>query len=208
MEKTVGVRHTRKYAQGTQKIYETTSFQIKIGGKVGQNFVVTVSGVKQGCPLSPLLFGLFIEELHEFLKVECSGINVIDISEEALRELIYADDVAMLALSPQDLQKLSKALEKFSGAIFMDVNCEKTEMMMFQPSNYRVNAQQGRVLYGTCDIVQKSEFKYLGLWLHEKTWFYCAPAKLLETATKAMWAVIARCEGLGIICLKAKLALL
>jgi len=82
-----------------QGIYDNTKFQIKLGGKISKGCVVTVTGVKQGCPLSPTLFGLFIEELHEFLKSECPSISVCILEEIELKELLYADDVQMMALS-------------------------------------------------------------------------------------------------------------
>jgi len=80
-----------------QKIYEGTKFQIKIGGKISSGSVVTVTGVKQGCPLSPILFGLFIEELHQFLRDECPDIRVVVVDEEEIKDLMYADDVSMMA---------------------------------------------------------------------------------------------------------------
>jgi hypothetical protein len=39
-------------------IFRKTSFQVKVDDKVCEGFVVTVSRVRQGCPLRPLLFGL------------------------------------------------------------------------------------------------------------------------------------------------------
>jgi hypothetical protein len=38
-------------------LYGKTSFQVKVNGQLSKGFVVTVSGVRQGFPLSPILFG-------------------------------------------------------------------------------------------------------------------------------------------------------
>jgi hypothetical protein len=56
-------------------LYRKTSFQVKVNGKVSEGFVVTLSGVRQGYPLSPILFGLFIEEFQAKLKSECPNIG-------------------------------------------------------------------------------------------------------------------------------------
>jgi hypothetical protein len=37
-------------------LYRKTSFQVKVNGKVSEGFVMTVSGVRQRCPLSPIPF--------------------------------------------------------------------------------------------------------------------------------------------------------
>ena len=56
-------------------LYRKRSFQVKVNGKVSEGFVVTVSGVRQGSPLSPILFGLFIEQFLAKLKSECPNIG-------------------------------------------------------------------------------------------------------------------------------------
>ena len=59
-------------------------------------------GVKQGCPASPLLFGLYFDRLVEFLRVELAGradIDLVTISALTLFVALYADDLALIAPS-------------------------------------------------------------------------------------------------------------
>lgn len=55
------------------EIYEETRSVVRIGGRVGRKFWI-VKGVRQGCPLSPLLFNLLIADIEEGLgKDEVGG---------------------------------------------------------------------------------------------------------------------------------------
>lgn len=48
------------------EIYEEMKSVVRIGGRVWRRFW-TEKGVKQGCPLSPLLFNLLIADMEEGL---------------------------------------------------------------------------------------------------------------------------------------------
>jgi hypothetical protein len=55
--KEVGVRG--KFLEAIIDLYRDTKFLVKVNGGVRTWYVVTISGVRLGCPLSPLLFGIF-----------------------------------------------------------------------------------------------------------------------------------------------------
>jgi hypothetical protein len=59
-------------------------------------------GVKQGCPLSPLLFGLFIDGLEKWLNV-LEGDTPPMLGQLADRLLLYADDLALMSHTPARL---------------------------------------------------------------------------------------------------------
>ncbi len=63
-------------------------------------------GVKQGWPKnSPLIFGLFVDRLERWLARACPTQGA-RMAGQLLRALFYADDVVLLAESPDALQGL------------------------------------------------------------------------------------------------------
>ena len=64
--------------------------------------------LKQGCIISPLLFNSFINDLTDEIKKLNIG---IDIGEEKVYILLYADDIVFLAENEIDMQKNLNTLE-------------------------------------------------------------------------------------------------
>ena len=184
--------------------YKDTAFQVKINGKISDQKVTSTTGVKQGCPLSPLLFGLFIEQLDGILG-EIEGAFGISISGHDLRDLLYADDAALMATSVNGLQSLVSSLYDFSTRNCMKVNTNKTEVMAFVPQ--KSESISPEVYYDSNTLPITTEFKYLGIHVHNKKWLAMAGEKIAEKAGKAMWALCMKMEGLGIKCMEVKLRL-
>ena len=66
------------------------------------DFFEVAVGLKQGETMSPVLFSLFIEDLEMYLQTKPdSGININDVN---LILLFFADDMVILAETPEDLQ--------------------------------------------------------------------------------------------------------
>ena len=90
-------------------------------------------GLFQGEVLSPILYSLYVNdcEMH-FLQENCPSIEIEMIN---LFLLMYADDMVLLALSPESLQKMLDALSTYNDKWKLTLNTDKTKIMVFRGSN-------------------------------------------------------------------------
>ncbi|MCO5586193.1 hypothetical protein L7F22_040132 [Adiantum nelumboides] len=120
-----------EYMHAISCVYEKVVCQVRMGEGISKFFTSTI-GVKQGCPLSPTLFGLLIDELEhmvpEFMQQE--GIEEVMIGNVVIMLLLYVDDVVLLAHSLEDAQKLMIALENFCLHSGLIVNVSKKKVML------------------------------------------------------------------------------
>ena len=110
------------------------------------------SGVRQGGVISPLLFVLFMDRCMKNLR---SGEGVIT--------LAYADDIALVANNPIELQNALAAWNSALKRAKMKINTNKTEVMMVARQREEIEIWlEGEKL----KLVE--EFKYLGVKIDER----------------------------------------
>ena len=76
--------------QAIQGLYGSATVAVKINGQQGLP-LVSVSGVRQGCPLSPTLFGLLADGLHRFLQPAAAADGLAVGPDLMVTDLGYAD---------------------------------------------------------------------------------------------------------------------
>lgn len=150
-------------------------------------------GVKQGCLLSPTLFGLYVDGLEKHL------LATADIDAPSLRGvlvplLLYADDLILMSTSAAGLQKQLDALALFCDQRQLTVNLSKTKVVVFES---RRNEVADFVLNGT--VVERGEsYKSLGFVLHATRSMSFWTNFLVAAASVAMFAMRRRCAEIGI----------
>ena len=88
-------------------------------------------GVRQGCPLSPTLFGLFFDGLHDHLH-SCASASGIQLrSGRWVSSLVYADDIVLLSWSASGLQVLLDSMNQFCVGLGLVISTTKTEVVVF-----------------------------------------------------------------------------
>lgn len=143
-------------------VYHSTQSAVWDGSELSESFE-TISGVKQGCLLSPLLFSLYINDLHEYLE---GGIWVDDIN---VRLLLYADDIVILSDDIKILQSMITNLEKYCNYWNLEVNLTKSKIMVFRNGGRLSRLEKW--LYKEEEVEIVNEYSYLGMILTPKMVF-------------------------------------
>jgi len=116
-------------------MYQDAKSQIKVNNHLTQSFPIT-RGVRQGDPLSPLLFVIVIEVLANALR-KCQGLDGVLLPgiEAAIKVSLYADDTSIFISDPACLPAVLDVLERYCLATDAKLNLSKCQgVSLNQPS--------------------------------------------------------------------------
>ena len=92
-------------------------------------FFLLERGVRQGCPLSGLLFVIGIELFARALKIYDPDIKGINVGQKEIKITQYADDTTVLVRDYDSVPRLLKLLKEFKKVSGLQINTSKTEAM-------------------------------------------------------------------------------
>ena len=141
-------------------MYSNSTAKVKLLSKLSAKIDI-VCGTEQGHPMSPELFKCYIHELSESLS-SMSGIDVPQLNGECVSHLLWADDLVLMALNPQSLQRMLNTLEAYCLEWGLTVNISKTAVMVFNKSGRLLKDSTG-FSYGDMCIPSVREYCYLGI---------------------------------------------
>ena len=185
-----------QFLQAIIMLYDKVLMKVKVNGRIGDTFDTFV-GTEQGSELSPLLFGVFMDLLYELIQMQVPGAGPV-VGNLRVSNLMYADDVNLIARDPTQMQQLLDCLSVFCYLFDMEVNTDphKTCCVVFRrhrsplPAGYA--SGQTALLYRGQPVAIKKNYTYLGAWLHETKEFHVCASVLAESGRKANMALLSR----------------
>ena len=172
-----------------KSLYSSGTLSMKVGGTAGQPRVQQ-NGVRQGCPLSPTLFGIFFDGLDGHLHQHAPHAGVQLDSGRWVSALVYADDDALLSWSSSGLQALLTCMHGYCHGIGLTISPTKTEVIVFNgctSDTWHVGQHQ---------LPQVASFKYLGFVFHESGSMSPAFERLAHNGKGANARLQAKYKGL------------
>ncbi len=155
-------------------------------------------GLKQGCPLSPTLFGMYVDNLAEAVMYGQGADLPVLGDGECVPPLMYADDLALLSTTAEGLQRQLAVLGGYSGAWGLTVNVQKTKVVVFEGSGRRAASAGEAFTYEGQSLDTADEFRYLGIQFHRSLAFTSAATARAAAGAAAVHATRRRCAELGL----------
>lgn len=145
-------------------IYNSNKVRIKWETNVSEPIEIE-RGLRQGCPLSPLLFMLYLQGLENKLERSGFGFNLSFIKQgewikQSLPGLMYADDIVLMADNKEDLQKLMDICGTEGDKLGLKFSQEKSAVMVFNDKD----GGEHRIQEVMLEVVDK--YRYLGVWIN------------------------------------------
>ncbi|KAK3559901.1 hypothetical protein QTP86_026426 [Hemibagrus guttatus] len=157
-------------------LYNRSRSLVRIASCKSDLFPVHV-GLRQGCPLSPVLFIVFMDRISR-----CSqGLEGVWFGDHRISLLIFADDVVLLAPSSLGLQHALGHFAAECEAAGMRVSTSKSEAMVLHWKKVACTLQVGGEV-----LAQVEQFKYLGVLFTSEGRMDCEIDRLIGAAAAVM----------------------
>lgn len=138
-----------------KELYNDNITYVKVGSTLSQPIVPT-KGLRQGCPLSPMLFNLYLEVALKDWKYRCGPMGV-PVGDDFLFNIHFADDQIVIAQDAFDLEFMLRRLHSAYDEWGLKINTEKTEYLVVNSmANFQV------MIDDNSSIKQVNQTKYLG----------------------------------------------
>jgi hypothetical protein len=165
-----------KFTSLVESLHTGMMASVSDGTNSSDSFGVT-NGVKQGCVLAPTLFSIFLSAmLEEAFRDLDDGVYIQSRQDadlynvahfraktkctlQLIRDLLFADDSALLAHSPEEIQRIIDAFSEASKKFGLKINIKKTEVL-YQPD--RARTKEVDIKVDGVKLNSVPEFTYLG----------------------------------------------
>ena len=161
------------------QLHDDQRGQVRLNGDLSEPFAIS-NGVKQGCVLAPSLFSIFFsmmlrqatEDLNDddsiYIRYRLDG-NIFNLrrlqahtktQEQLIRDLLFADDTALVAHTERALQRLTSCFAEAAQLFGLEISLKKTEVL-HQPAPQE-EYHPPHISIDETDLNTVHKFAYLG----------------------------------------------
>ena len=168
-----------KFLSMVMQLHEDQRGQVRKSNDLSEPFMI-FNGVKQGCVLAPTLFTIFFsmmlqratEDLGDedgiYIRYRTDGslFNLRRLQahtktlEQLIRELLFADDAALVAHTETALQRVTSCFAEATQLFGLEVSLKKTEVL-HQPAPQEAYCPP-HITIGETELKAVQQFTYLG----------------------------------------------
>ena len=155
--KKIGV--SSKFIRALKSMYNSVKGKIRVGSNWSGE-IDCLSGVKQGCKLSPLLFSLMINEVIKKLDANLTSGYQFNPGSYVIKSLLFADDLALPSDTPRGLQQAINLANDSARELGLSINIDKTKVIVFRKGGFLNKDEKWHIDGTMIDVV--NNYKYLG----------------------------------------------
>ncbi len=139
-----------------------TNLRVVVESDFGLTRTIEVGrGIRQGCPLSPIIFCLFIEPMLRWLEEGEEGYRMRD-GRLKIPDLAYMDDIVLINSNREETRHQSKKVEKYCNEYGLKIS-DKT---VFTERKTEEGEEELVIQNNKIKRLLKEEaYKYLGFWM-------------------------------------------
>jgi hypothetical protein len=118
---------SREFQHRLKRMYSEATSSIQVNGHMSSPFPIK-SSIRQGCPLSMLLYTLCLNPLLYMIDEALTENRPMTRGHE-IKVIAYADDVTVVLHSMEDLDKVREALQCYEAAMGAKINVSRSKLM-------------------------------------------------------------------------------
>lgn len=138
-----------KWVRIIKQIYSNNEAYV-MTDKKGEYFPIN-RGVRQGDPMSPVIFSAVLEQIFRTLNWDNLGMRI---NGSYLNNLRFADDIVLISDSSESLEQMLVELNRESNRVGLELNKAKTKVM--------TNSSKNEIRVGNETIEYVTSYTYLG----------------------------------------------
>ena len=163
------------------EMYKNTKYSLKLKDGCLEPINSNL-GLRQGCPLSPMLFNLFIEDISD-VYANSTDTDPVLLQGKAINHFLYADDLVLVSESARGLQNCLNKLATYAEHKSLTVSIKKSKTMIFNSPGHFIKERfhiNGEALEPV------NSFCYLGFEIKPSGKMTHGASTLLDKASKAL----------------------